>query len=176
MGTGDLNLLKSWNPKLVKNRKKVWEKEQRLLEEDEKIRKRQLEIAKEKEEEELLAGRDSTKGRKTGLEWMYQDDPTAKEDYLLGKKKLDTTVIKKAEVMEENQTPLTKINKTTVIPDAIYSKEDPMARFGTKVKRNKVVKKEPVKPLRSKTTNEPRTDNIKPKSDYKKRLQEELDY
>ena len=54
MGSGDLNLLKSWNPKLMKNRKKVWETEQDLITEQQKLNTRLKEIEKERELNELL--------------------------------------------------------------------------------------------------------------------------
>ncbi|SSD58487.1 uncharacterized protein SCODWIG_00248 [Saccharomycodes ludwigii] len=112
MGVGDLNLLKSWNPHLVKNQKKVWEVEQNLLNEEKKIRERQLEIKKEKELQELtsldrnpnsLDTHDdrNTKRKNNGLEWMYNDptvnktennknnkQETEDDDMLLGKKNI----------------------------------------------------------------------------------------
>ena len=104
MGSGDLNLLKSWNPKLLKNRRKVWEREQEVKREEEKFIQRQKEIKREKELNELINStrdpalkRNLLKNSKNGLEWMYNDKdnlPEENEDYLLGKKKLDTTVIK----------------------------------------------------------------------------------
>ncbi|KAL3233882.1 Pre-mRNA-splicing factor CWC25 [Nakaseomyces bracarensis] len=199
MGTGDLNLLKSWNPKLVKNRKKVWEREQELLNEDEQLKRRQREIEQEQEEKELLSGRDSksnTNPKKKGMEWMYQDDPYEKEDYLLGKKKLDSTVIHRPETETK---PALKEIQSKHKDDSIYSKDDPMAMFSKKVKKiNKVTKPsqtvpkdkpsavkqinrlEPCKKVaktphiqhgsRSSHSNEKNT------SDIKRRIQEELDY
>ena len=35
---GDLNLKKSWNPQLVKNKQKVWQQEQEKLDEFKKIK------------------------------------------------------------------------------------------------------------------------------------------
>lgn len=187
MGTGDLNLLKSWNPKLVKNRKKVWEREQELLQEDEQLKRRQREIELEQEEKELLNGRDSSTKSKNGMEWMYQDDPTEKEDYLLGKKKLDTTVIHKSEPEPEVDNS-TNLKKKTNKPDSVYAKDDPMAMFSRKKtnkvnKVNKVVKQVPNLTNMHKTTtaNKYQTkQQSKPqkevKTDLKKRIQEELDY
>lgn len=104
MGSGDLNLLKSWNPKLLKNRQKVWEREQEVKREEEKFIQRQKEIKREKELTELINStrdpdlkKNLVKKSKHGLEWMYNDQdnlPEENEDYLLGKKKLDTTIIK----------------------------------------------------------------------------------
>ena len=103
MGSGDLNLLKSWNPKLMKNRKKVWETEQDLITEQQKLNTRLKEIEKERELNELLNESSKDKPetlkndlavKKSGLEWMYQDAKLSdeKEDYLLGKKKLDSSI------------------------------------------------------------------------------------
>ena len=104
MGSGDLNLLKSWNPKLLKNRQRVWEREQEVKREEEKFTQRQKEIKKERELNELINStrdpnlkKDLLKKSKHGLEWMYNDHdnlPEENEDYLLGKRKLDSTIIK----------------------------------------------------------------------------------
>lgn len=93
----DLNLLKSWNPKLTKNKKKVWQAQQDLLEENRKIKERQKEIAKERELNKLtnLSRDGSVKPKKsTGLEWMYVDTEKANDsdDYLLGRKQLDESL------------------------------------------------------------------------------------
>ncbi|KAL6947310.1 hypothetical protein ACO0QE_002193 [Hanseniaspora vineae] len=69
MGVGDLNLLKSWNPNLLKNKKKVWKHEEELLQEEKKFKEKQQEIAKNRELEEA-SGKPV---KKTGLEWMYND-------------------------------------------------------------------------------------------------------
>ncbi|CCH58371.1 hypothetical protein TBLA_0A05780 [Henningerozyma blattae CBS 6284] len=94
MGNGDLNLLKSWNPKLVKNRAKVWQKEQEKLNEEALIKKKLAEINKEKELASLVG---ETK-KDNRMDWMYKSDANIaselKKDYLLGKKKLDKNVIK----------------------------------------------------------------------------------
>ncbi|QLQ78785.1 hypothetical protein HG537_0B01340 [Torulaspora globosa] len=76
-GSNDLNLLKSWNPKLAKNREKVKRKEEEVLEEEKKIRQ----AAKERELSDLAAGKS-----RTGLEWMY-DVPKQVERKSLDKKR-----------------------------------------------------------------------------------------
>lgn len=76
MGVGDLNLLKSWNPNLLKNKKKVWQHEEELLQEEKKFKEKQQEIAKNRELEEYnaLLGQSAGKPvKRTGLEWMYND-------------------------------------------------------------------------------------------------------
>lgn len=107
MAPGDLNLKKSWNPKLVKNQKKVWEKEQEALEERKRIQERQKEIQEERELQSLRDNRYNTEKKKsTRLEWMYEhgevgdglrkpQQESPNEDYLLGKKKLDELIVDK---------------------------------------------------------------------------------
>lgn len=86
---GDLNLKKSWNPALMKNQKKVWEREQQALKELQTIKQRQKEIAQEREKEELIKlqyGSDpSSMPKKDKLElnklgWMYNDGPKTQDD------------------------------------------------------------------------------------------------
>lgn len=102
MGTGDLNLLKSWNPHLLKNKKKVWETEQQLLDEQRKFKERQIEIEKERQLDDLTSlNRTGSKlQQKNGMEWMYNDPAATNEqntDFLLGKKRIDTSILKKNE-------------------------------------------------------------------------------
>lgn len=139
MAAGDLNLLKSWNPKLMKNRKKVWETEQDLLKEESKLKERQKELEKERELNNL---RDTSKNttKRTGLEWMYDDriGKDENEDYLLGRKKLDTKVIK---VQNNNDTKDThEVQSSKKIYD--YSNDDPMSKFqkAAKLNKNKKIK------------------------------------
>ena len=56
-GSSDLNLLKSWNPKLQKNKAKVSKVEEDAIEEERKIQQKQ----KEKELQDLASGK--------GLDW-----------------------------------------------------------------------------------------------------------
>lgn len=81
---GDLNLKKSWNPALLKNQKKVWEREQDALKEHQAIKQRAKEIALEREKEEMIKlqyGDDLSKlPQKQKLElskvgWMYTEVP-----------------------------------------------------------------------------------------------------
>ncbi|KAM9936719.1 hypothetical protein OXX80_003736 [Metschnikowia pulcherrima] len=85
----DLNLKKSWNPALMKNQKKVWEREQQALKELQTTKQRQKEIAQEREKEELIRlqyGSDpSSMPKKDKLElnklgWMYNDGPKTTQD------------------------------------------------------------------------------------------------
>lgn len=86
---GDLNLKKSWNPALVKNQKKVWEKEQEALKELKAIKERSKEIEREREKEEMIRlqyGNDpdalpqDKKIELNKLAWMYQDGPKKDSD------------------------------------------------------------------------------------------------
>ncbi|KAG0668971.1 RNA-splicing factor [Maudiozyma exigua] len=155
MAAGDLNLLKSWNPKLMKNRKKVWETEQELLKEEQKFKERQKELEKESEENELINGNKNRK--KSGLEWMY-DDKYNKEDenqdYLLGKKKLDANLIKK-QTDEQTKDQKTTQNASVAKPKFDYSNDDPMSKFNKMAKmnkkKNKIFKKKNNKTVTKKT-------------------------
>lgn len=147
MGSGDLNLLKSWNPHLLKNKKKVWETEQQLLDEHRKIKERQLEIAKERELEELSSlTRDGTnsnkKKKKTGLEWMYEDAAALQEkndDFLLGRRKVDQATLKRHQEALRNEKKRGSsgsragieglVKGADAVPVADLSKEDPMYKF-----------------------------------------------
>ena len=149
MGSGDLNLLKSWNPKLVKNREKVWTKEQDLLVEDRKFKERQLEIQKEKELDDLVNA-SNAKGanerkQKRGLDWMYQS-PVGNEDYLLGKKKIDSSLLKNpdSKPVASNIDSVTKGSFIVSEKKKIdHSNDDPMSKFNSakKLKQNKILKK-----------------------------------
>ncbi|CAI5760053.1 unnamed protein product [Candida verbasci] len=83
---GDLNLKKSWNPALMKNQQKVWEKEQEKLKELKLIKQKNQEFEKEKEYLDLLKLQygdefDRSKLSKdeklkiSKLNWMYNDLP-----------------------------------------------------------------------------------------------------
>lgn len=144
MGSGDLNLLKSWNPKLMKNRKKVWETEQDLVNEQQKLNTRLKEIEKERELNELLhaSNKDQPDALKTdltlkksGLEWMYQDAKLndEKEDYLLGKKKLDSSILKQPAAATEKATEraaaAAAAPKNSHRKGSTLHRDDPMSKF-----------------------------------------------
>ena len=95
MGGGDLNLKKSWHPGTLKNQTIVWQREQKLIEEQKRLKELRKELEDEREKERLyeLQGK-----RKVRLEWMYSAsyaDKDAehiskeKEELLLGKKQVD---------------------------------------------------------------------------------------
>ncbi|EDO19063.1 hypothetical protein Kpol_2000p27 [Vanderwaltozyma polyspora DSM 70294] len=142
MGSGDLNLLKSWNPKLVKNREKVWIKEQELLKENEILKQKQLEITKERELDSLVDPHHKHKNsKKNGLEWMYSD-PTHNEDYLLGKKSLDSSVISKNNLKNDSKVDSKIDSEQTKKFD--YSNDDPMSKFKIAKKRHIIQTKEKI--------------------------------
>ncbi|CCK70739.1 U2-type spliceosomal complex subunit CWC25 KNAG_0F00700 [Huiozyma naganishii CBS 8797] len=132
----DLNLLKSWNPKLVRNRKKVWEREQELLKEEHAFKQRQREIQKERELDSLVnASRDGDRTgdrKKTGLEWMYDTGAGGSEsnqEYLLGKKKLDSSVIKSPQTEETDKSKQQqKQVQKQKRKKASYDMDDPMSK------------------------------------------------
>ncbi|CAN3500558.1 pre-mRNA-splicing factor Cwc25p [Diutina catenulata] len=82
---GDLNLKKSWNPALVKNQQKVWEKEQAKLDEYKQIKERDAEFEDEQQYAKLINIRYGTdyeekitaeeKRKLNKLDWMYQGKP-----------------------------------------------------------------------------------------------------
>lgn len=110
-GSSDLNLLKSWNPKLRKNKQKVKKIEEEAIEEERKIQQKQ----KEKELQDLAAGK-----RKTGLEWMYEDAKHIQQ------------VTTKPKLVKKDST-------TTGIPKLKtdkFAKDDPMNKFKVAKKRS----------------------------------------
>ncbi|KAI5956363.1 CWC25 [Candida jiufengensis] len=87
---GDLNLKKSWNPKLVKNQTKVWELEQKKLKQLKEDQVKNEEFKKEQEYLDLLKlqyGSDyenhlsnNEKLKVSKLSWMYEDVPFEKQE------------------------------------------------------------------------------------------------
>ncbi|KAI1404777.1 Pre-mRNA splicing factor-domain-containing protein [Hypoxylon fuscum] len=100
---GDLQLKKSYHPSLLKNQKRVYEEEQRALEERKKTEARIQEIKEERAKEELQRQLAVSGGRKVvdKVDWMYQgpsdgQNGTAEEleGYLLGKRRIDNILTK----------------------------------------------------------------------------------
>lgn len=107
---GDLNLKKSWNPALMKNQKKVWEREQQALKELQTIKQRQKEIAQEREKEEMIRlqygsdpasmpSREKLELNKLG--WMYNDGPKKSEDPESGFREVDEDFLAKSGEVEQ---------------------------------------------------------------------------
>ncbi|KAI4209480.1 MAG: hypothetical protein LQ351_007611 [Letrouitia transgressa] len=95
---GDLNLKKSFHPVLMRNQRRVWEEEQKALDE----RKRTEQMMKERQEErqiqELQDMQEAAGGRKrmNRVDWMYSGPVAGQagtseemEGYLLGKRRVD---------------------------------------------------------------------------------------
>ncbi|QOU20128.1 hypothetical protein BRETT_004779 [Brettanomyces bruxellensis] len=112
----DLNLKKSWNPKLLKNRAKVWKREQEVLQRYKKSRERELQIQEQQDRSNLLQLNSLKKGEtpnqidaennyKTG--WIYKNElkknestqstGSSREDIMLGRKRLDEMLKNKKE-------------------------------------------------------------------------------
>ncbi|KAJ5112444.1 hypothetical protein N7532_000489 [Penicillium argentinense] len=105
MGGGDLNLKKSWHPSLKRNQERVWQEEQRALEERKRIEQVRREREEERQIEELqrlqeASGKPKQQNR---VDWMYQAPNSESgghvseemEGYLLGKRRIDGILLKK---------------------------------------------------------------------------------
>lgn len=98
MGAGDLNMKKSWHPRLQKNQEKVWLHEQEALAERKKLEELRKERDQERQMQELQRIHEAAGGKRRSerVEWMYAT-PAANsgpsegelEDYLLGRKRVD---------------------------------------------------------------------------------------
>ena len=95
---GDLNLKKSWHPVLMSNQKRVWEEEQKALEERKKIDLIVKERAEERQIQELQDLQEAAGGKKrqSRVDWMYNGPSNGQvgtteemEGYLLGKRRID---------------------------------------------------------------------------------------
>lgn len=104
-GSRDLNLHKSWNPKLQQNRKKIENTEKLVLE-------RQKSLAKQAKDNEI---ENHASINKHSLSWMYQD-PT------ITNANKDTKPPTRQQ--REQSSKVQKPSKNTKTFD--YSKEDPM--------------------------------------------------
>ena len=91
MGSGDLNLKKSWHPTKIVNQDKVFQRERAAALEKTKIAELQKERHREREQEELYQQAVNAGLRKENkrLEWIYQNtsgsnSQHSNEQYLLG--------------------------------------------------------------------------------------------
>lgn len=98
MGAGDLNVKKSWHPRLQRNQEKVWKQEQEVLAERKKLDELRKEREQERQMQELQRIHEAAGGKRRSerVEWMYATPATSTgpseselEDYLLGKKRVD---------------------------------------------------------------------------------------
>lgn len=105
MGGGDLNNKKSWHPKLQVNQERVWKAEKEAYEERKKLDELKRERDQEREMQELQRLQEEAGGKKRveKVDWMYAtpaagSGPSAGEleEYLLGKKRVDQFLDKKA--------------------------------------------------------------------------------
>jgi hypothetical protein len=103
---GDLNLKKSWHPNLMSNQRKVWEEEQKALEERKKTDAMLKERAEERQIQELQQMQEAAGGKKriNRVDWMYaapadgaRGTTEEMEGYLLGKRSLVGLIKKDAE-------------------------------------------------------------------------------
>ncbi|KEZ39417.1 Pre-mRNA-splicing factor CWC25 [Scedosporium apiospermum] len=98
---GDLNLKKSFHPGLLRNQKRVYEEEQKALEERKRTQQRINELKEERAKEEVQRQLEAAGGQKRvdRVDWMYQG-PTdgqmgtteEREAYLLGKRRIDNLI------------------------------------------------------------------------------------
>ncbi|KAI9476832.1 hypothetical protein BX667DRAFT_459313, partial [Coemansia mojavensis] len=94
MGSGDLNMKKSWHPQTLANQRRVAEVKQKAEEEAQRAAKLQKELREERQREEMdRLNATVTKKTINKLDWMYNAPsvgvPQTSEDleaYLLGKK------------------------------------------------------------------------------------------
>ncbi|KAI1460128.1 Pre-mRNA splicing factor-domain-containing protein [Annulohypoxylon moriforme] len=98
-----LQLKKSYHPALLKNQRRVYEEEQKALEERKKTESRIQEIKEERAKEELQKQLAISGGRKVvdRVDWMYQGPSDGQhgtneelEGYLLGKRRIDNILTK----------------------------------------------------------------------------------
>ncbi|WFD25430.1 RNA-splicing factor [Malassezia nana] len=98
MGAGDLNVKKSWHPRLQKNQEKVWLQEQEAEAERKKLEELRKEREQERQMQELQRIHEAAGGKRRPerVEWMYATPASSSgpseaelEDYLLGKKRVD---------------------------------------------------------------------------------------
>ncbi|KAL5611508.1 hypothetical protein BROUX41_000898 [Berkeleyomyces rouxiae] len=102
MGSGDLNLKKSFHPSLLKNQARVYDEEQKALNERKKTQQRIQEIKEERAKEEVQRQLEAAGGRKRvdRVEWMYQGPTNGAtgtteelESFLLGKRSIEKVLI-----------------------------------------------------------------------------------
>ncbi|KAL9617916.1 MAG: hypothetical protein Q9160_007343 [Pyrenula sp. 1 TL-2023] len=139
MGGTDLNLKKSWHPQLQSNQRRVYEEEQKALEE----RKRVQQLLRERQEErniqeiqQLQEAAGGTK-RQTRVDWMYSGPASGQagtteemEGYLLGRRRIDGllkgTENQKLEKASKEDSFMAVQNANTARDTAVKVREDPM--------------------------------------------------
>ncbi|KAI9026946.1 Pre-mRNA splicing factor-domain-containing protein [Hyaloraphidium curvatum] len=122
MGGGDLNLKKSWHPATLRNIEKVWQTEQKAAAEKRKVDQLRKELEEERQKEELKKLHAAASGKKyqEKVDWMYSSGPMGsgatladeREEFLLGRKKVDKIVEQGTKVEELNPTTSTAHART----------------------------------------------------------------
>lgn len=136
---GDLNLKKSWHPLLMSNQRRVWEEEQKALDERKRIEQMMKERQEERNLQEIQEMQEAAGGTKRAqrVEWMYngqsagqQSTTEEMEGYLLGKRRVDGlikgTENKKLEKGATEESFMALQNANTVRDTAAKIREDPL--------------------------------------------------
>ena len=136
---GDLNLKKSWHPLLMSNQRRVWEEEQKALDERKRIEQMMKERQEERNLQEIQEMQEAAGGTKRAqrVEWMYsgpsagqQGTTEEMEGYLLGKRRIDGllkgTENKKLEKGATEESFMALQNANTARDTAAKIREDPM--------------------------------------------------
>ncbi|KAK3693694.1 pre-mRNA-splicing factor CWC25 [Podospora appendiculata] len=97
MGSGDLNMKKSWHPQRAGNVAATQKAEAEAIAERKKLQQRLQEIEEERKKEEIQKALEAAGGKRKldRVEWMYagptdgQGDAAESEAYLLGKRRID---------------------------------------------------------------------------------------
>ncbi|KAH7333335.1 Pre-mRNA splicing factor-domain-containing protein [Rhexocercosporidium sp. MPI-PUGE-AT-0058] len=136
---GDLNLKKSWHPVLMSNQRRVWEEENKALEERKKTDLRIKELKEEQKKEEIQRELEAAGSRKRvdRVDWMYQGPSSGQagtteemEGYLLGKRRIDPLIKgvehKKLEKQAAEDSFMALQHANTLRDTAAKVREDPM--------------------------------------------------
>ncbi|CZT09301.1 related to pre-mRNA-splicing factor cwc25 [Rhynchosporium agropyri] len=136
---GDLNLKKSWHPVLMSNQRRVWEEENKALEERKKTDLRIKELKEEQKKEEIQRELEAAGSRKRvdRVDWMYQGPSSGQagtteemEGYLLGKRRIDPLIKgvehKKLEKQAAEDSFMALQHANTLRDTAQKVREDPM--------------------------------------------------
>jgi len=136
---GDLNLKKSWHPVLMSNQRRVWEEENKALDERKRIEQMMKERQEERAIQEIQEMQEAAGGTKRAqrVEWMYsgpsagqQGTTEEMEGYLLGKRRIDGlikgTENKKLEKGASEESFMALQHANTIRDTAAKIREDPM--------------------------------------------------
>ena len=136
---GDLNLKKSWHPVLMSNQRRVWEEEQKALEERKRIEQMVKERQDERQIQELQEMQEAAGGKKrlNRVDWMYNGPSSGQagtteemEGYLLGKRRIDGlikgTENQKLEKAASQDSFIALQHANTLKDTAAKIREDPM--------------------------------------------------